>query len=135
MGLFCPANSMTENNDRYQRPPLRAGTCTLHACLPPPAVSSQFSQPCWTFVFSLRQSHFSSSEYSTLERSTAIHPVISFPLQVSGVGFGLKFLGHLWTLALSPCRDRIKFPCHLRGIKGVRFSLYPFLWSDLHSHS
>lgn len=71
MDFFCLVSGMTENKNRYQRPPLRAGTCNLHACLPPPRISSQFPQPCWVLIliFSLKQSHFSSSEYSTLHRS------------------------------------------------------------------
>lgn len=77
-GLLCLANSITENNDGYQRPPPGSGTSTLTSWLISPPVSSQISQPCWVLIliFALNQALFSSYGCTTLGRSTTTHPVI-----------------------------------------------------------
>lgn len=64
-------------------------------------------------------------------------PSHSFSLQVPAVGFDLKLLTSLWTVALSPCSDRTGFNSRViwEAAKGprVRISMYPCLWPDLHA--
>lgn len=115
------------------------------ACLPPSSsyllsVLPAFSDP-YSLIFSLKQSHFSSSEYSTLHRSTAIYPdiVSLFKSQVWALVWNSSVTSGHWLFPLAETELNFHvtweaskewdFPCtHICGLHHQTGKWQPCLW-------